>query len=61
MSKRDHKELWEQLRVVIIFSKQAQYTKKELYELMCNLELSQLAQDPFALILETVGPLEESK
>ncbi len=55
MSKRNHRELWEQLKVLILHSKQKRYTRKELYELMTGLELSQLAQDPLATLLETMG------
>lgn len=54
MSKRNHKELWEQLKVIVLHSKQRRWTKKELYELMSSLELCQLAQDPLAKTLKTM-------
>lgn len=58
MARRNHKELWEQLKVLILHGKQKRYTRRELYELMTNLEVSQLAQDPFAALL---GAMEEAK
>ena len=61
MSKRSHKELWEQLKVLLLHSKQKRYTKKELYKLMTDLEAGQLAQDPFASLLEAAGESLESK
>jgi hypothetical protein len=50
VSRRNHKELWEQLRVLILYSKQRRYSKKELYDLMFMLEVGQLAQDPLGEI-----------
>lgn len=51
MSKRNHKELWEQLKVLIIYGYKKRYTQKELYNLMKSLELGQLTQDPISQIL----------
>ncbi len=52
MNKRNYRELWEQLKAIILFGKQQRWERKELYELMSNLELNQLAQDPLAEILK---------
>jgi len=52
MNKRNHKELWEQLKVLIIYSSKRRYSQGELYEIMSRLELGQLAQDPFIEILK---------
>jgi len=51
MEKRNHKELWEQLKVLITYGKQQRYGKKEIIDLMGLLEIGQLAQDPLAEIL----------
>jgi len=45
-SKRNHRELWEQLKAVILYGKQKRFPRKELYDLMLELEIGQLAQDP---------------
>lgn len=49
-SKRNHKELWEQLKVLIIYGKQKRYTKEEVYNLMTQLEIGQLSQDPLGQV-----------
>lgn len=46
MNKRNHKELWEQLKVLIRYGKQKRYSREELYKLMSELEVGQLVQDP---------------
>lgn len=61
MSKRNHRELWEQLKILLLHSKQRRYTRKELYELMTNLEVSQLAQDPFKSMLESMKETTEEE
>jgi len=61
MSKRNHKELWEQLKVIVLHSPKRRYTRRELYELITNLELSQLAQDPLATMLEAMERVKEPK
>lgn len=45
-SKRNHKELWEQLKCVVVYGKQKRFTRKDVYDLMTCLEMGQLAQDP---------------
>ena len=54
VSKRNHRELWKQLKVLIIYGKQNRYSKEELYDLMVNLELGQLVQDPLKELNRTV-------
>jgi len=54
VSKRNHRELWKQLKVLIIYGKQNRYSKEELYDLMVNLELGQLVQGKLGT--RTVGP-----
>ena len=54
MNRRNHKELWEQLKVLIIYGKQQRYNKRELYDLMFWLELGQLAQDPIGELQKIV-------
>jgi len=45
-SKRNHRELWEQLKAVILYGKQNRFSRKELHDLMLELEIGQLTQDP---------------
>lgn len=61
MSKRNYKTLWEQLKILVLHGGKKRYTKRELYELMTNLEVSQLAPDPFAALLETMEEVKEAK
>jgi len=49
-SKRNHRELWEQLKAVILYGKQNRFSRKELFDLMLELEVGQLAQDPLGQI-----------
>ena len=58
MNRRNHKELWEQLKVLIIYGKQQRYNKRELYDLMFSLELGQLAQDPIGELQKVVKGVE---
>lgn len=53
-SKRNHRELWEQLKAVITYGKQNRFSRKELYDLMLELEIGQLAQDPLGELERTV-------
>jgi len=53
-SKRNHKELWEQLKCVIVYGKQKRFSRKDIYDLMSMLELGQLAQDPLGELETTL-------
>lgn len=46
MSRRNHKILWEQLKVLVLYSPKQRYSRKDLYHLMSELEAGQLCQDP---------------
>lgn len=52
MSKRNYKELWEQLKVIILCSGRRRWSQKDIFQTMTNLELMQLAQDPLGEILK---------
>ena len=52
MSKRNYKELWQQLKVIVLYGKSKRYGKVELLDIMGLLELGQLAQDPMSEILK---------
>lgn len=58
MSKRNYRELWQQLKTVVLFGGKSRYTRRELHEMMSFMELAQLAQDPFKEMLE---PVKETK
>lgn len=55
MSRRSHRELWEQLKVILLFSRKKRYTSAELYNIMSDMELAQLAQDPLSILLKPLG------
>lgn len=46
MSKRNYKELWEQLKVVVSCGSRKRWGKNELLETMTNLEVYQRVRDP---------------
>lgn len=52
MSKRSYKELWEQLKVLILCGSKKRYTQRELYQVMSDLELLQISQDPLGDLLK---------
>jgi len=60
MSNRNHKELWEQLKVLVLYGK-VSYTQKELCEIMSGMEIMQLTQDPLKGLLEALEPKEEKE
>ena len=55
MSRRNYKELWEQLKVVICCNSRLRYSRKEVFELIENLEILQLGQDPLKVMLEELS------
>jgi len=55
MSRRSHRELWEQLKVLILCGSKRRYSQKELYEVMVDMELMQLSQDPMNELLKPLG------
>ena len=52
MSRRNYKELWEQLKVVVMYGGRQRYSTEELCKIIGNLEIGQLCQDPMRRILE---------
>lgn len=58
MSKRNYKELWEQLKAIILCGGKKRYTREELYRAMSDLELMQLCQDPLVEILKVSEKVE---
>ena len=58
MSRRSYRELWEQLKVVILFSNRKRYSRKELHDIMVSMEIAQLAQDPTDSILKATTRVE---
>ena len=59
MSKRNYKELWQQLKVIVLYGKSKRYGKVELLDIMGLLELGQLAQDPMSEILKVAEVKKE--
>lgn len=59
MSKRNYRELWQQLKTVILLGGKRRYTRKELYEMLTHMELAQLSQDPFKDMLEAMPGIKE--
>ena len=49
-NRRNYRELWEQLKAVVLYGKQQRFKREELYDLMLMLEIGQLAQDPLGEI-----------
>lgn len=52
MNRRNYKELWEQLKVLVVCGSKKRYNQGELYKVMSDLELLQLCQDPLREILQ---------
>lgn len=44
-NRRNHQELWKQLKTLVLYGSKKRYESKELYKLMVDLERGQLAQD----------------
>ncbi len=58
-SRRNYKELWEQLKIAILFSGNRRFSSKDLYDLLTLMEVSQLSQDPVEEILEASRSTKE--
>jgi len=54
MSKRNYKELWNQLKVVVLCSGKVRWHNKAIYDTMYLLELHQLNQDPVLKVMMQV-------
>lgn len=61
MSRNIHKEMWSKLKTVIIFGGKKRYTRKEMVDLMSNIELSSLAGDMSDIVKSIHEPTSEAK
>jgi len=52
MSKRNYKELWEQLKVIAICGGKIRWSNGAIFKTMTDLELFQLTQDPLRDVLK---------
>ena len=52
MKRRNYRELWEQLKVILLYGGRQRYTTGELCRILESLEVGQLCQDPMARIME---------
>jgi len=43
--RRNYRELWEQLKAVILYGKQQRFRREELYDLMVEIETKQLVRE----------------
>ena len=55
MRERDHRELWEQLKVLVLYSKQTSFTRKELYKTISDMELGQLFQNSVVELFTSIN------
>lgn len=59
MSRRNYKELWEQLKVLVLYGGKRRYSQVELYKIITNMEVGQLCQDPISEILKVSGEVDK--
>jgi len=61
MSKRNYKELWNQLKVILLCSGRQRWVNKGILDTMFLLETNQLDQDPMYEMITTLKKTEKNK
>ena len=46
VNRRNYRELWEQLKAVVLYGKQQRFKRGELWALMLEMETKQVVQEP---------------
>jgi hypothetical protein len=59
--KRNYRELWEQLKTILMYGGKTRYTRGELLKILTDMEFLQLSQDAISEVLKSLSPKEKKK